>query len=55
MTMDDFGWMTAGFCAACLVAAFFAWRSGSTARSDLALLGGSGVVFGTASALLFAL
>ena len=54
MSPDDFGLMAALFAGACGVAAFFGWRSGNS-RSDVALLGGSGLVFGTAAALLYAL
>lgn len=53
MTPDDFGLMLAILGGTCALAALLGWRGGD-ARRDVALLGSSGVAFGTLSALLFA-
>jgi hypothetical protein len=53
MTPDDFALMAAVFSATYLLAAFFGARAGN-ARRDVALMGGSGVVFAAVAAVVFA-
>lgn len=53
MTLDDFAIMTALFAATFLFSALLGWRM-KNARSDVALMAGSGAAFGGISLLLFA-
>jgi hypothetical protein len=53
MTLNDIGLMAAVFAATYLLAAFFGARAGNM-RRDVALMGGSGAVFGVAAAVMLA-